>query len=213
MALMLGISATFDCGRKRMGRARAIRRALIRLIDAYRGLGHLLARLDLLSDPPASHPLLDLSQFGLTETRPRSRLRRQPFRRPDARRRASNSSTRCARPIAARSACCSRSSCTPGTSARSASRSKAPRRSSRCSTRSSRRPADDGRQRDRHGHGPPRPAQRAGQHPRQALRGDLQRVRGQLPARLDRRRRRREVPPRLLRRPRHRGAATASTCR
>ena len=43
--------------------------------------------------------------------------------------------------------------------------------------------ADVGRARDRPGHGPPRPAQRAGQHPRQALRGDLHRVRGQLPAR------------------------------
>ncbi len=36
-----------------------------------------------------------------------------------------------------------------------------------------------GRARDRHGHAAPRPAQRAGQHPRQALRHDLQRVRGQ----------------------------------
>src|SRR5262245_7158566 len=41
--------------------------AVIDLIDAYRGLGHILARLDPLSDPPAGFPLLELSQFGLTE--------------------------------------------------------------------------------------------------------------------------------------------------
>src|SRR5262245_65015769 len=40
---------------------------IIRLIDAYRGLGHLLARLDPLSDPPASQPLLELSEFGLSD--------------------------------------------------------------------------------------------------------------------------------------------------
>ena len=37
--------------------------------------------------------------------------------------------------------------------------------------------------RDRHGDAAPRPAQRAGQHPRQALRHDLQRVRGERAAR------------------------------
>ena len=35
----------------------------------------------------------------------------------------------------------------------------------------------------RHRHGPPRPAERAREHPQQAVRGDLQRVRGQLPPR------------------------------
>jgi 2-oxoglutarate dehydrogenase E1 component len=39
--------------------------AVIRLIDAYRELGHFLAHLDPLSEPPASHPLLRLSEFGL----------------------------------------------------------------------------------------------------------------------------------------------------
>jgi len=41
--------------------------AIIRLIDAYRDLGHFLAHLDPLSDPPASYPLLELSEFGLSE--------------------------------------------------------------------------------------------------------------------------------------------------
>jgi 2-oxoglutarate dehydrogenase E1 component len=37
------------------------------LIYAYRSLGHLLARLDPLSEPRTSHPLLELSEFGLSE--------------------------------------------------------------------------------------------------------------------------------------------------
>jgi 2-oxoglutarate dehydrogenase E1 component len=41
--------------------------AVIRLIDAYRDLGHFLAHLDPLSDPPTSYPLLELSEFGLGE--------------------------------------------------------------------------------------------------------------------------------------------------
>jgi 2-oxoglutarate dehydrogenase E1 component len=41
--------------------------AIVRLIDAYRDLGHFLANLDPLSDPRTSHPLLELSEFGLTE--------------------------------------------------------------------------------------------------------------------------------------------------
>jgi 2-oxoglutarate dehydrogenase E1 component len=41
--------------------------AIIRLIDAYRDLGHFLAHLDPLSDRPASYPLLELSEFGLSE--------------------------------------------------------------------------------------------------------------------------------------------------
>src|SRR5207253_6945741 len=40
---------------------------LIRLIDAYRGLGHLLARLDPLSLPPKSTPALELSEFGFAD--------------------------------------------------------------------------------------------------------------------------------------------------
>jgi 2-oxoglutarate dehydrogenase E1 component len=37
------------------------------LVMAYREFGHLIARLDPLSDPPDSHPLLELSRFGLGE--------------------------------------------------------------------------------------------------------------------------------------------------
>src|SRR5437762_627434 len=40
---------------------------VVRLIDAYRDLGHFLARTDPLTDPPASYPLLELSEFGLSE--------------------------------------------------------------------------------------------------------------------------------------------------
>jgi 2-oxoglutarate dehydrogenase E1 component len=40
---------------------------IIRLIDAYRELGHLLARLDPLNEPRPSHPLLELSEFGLSD--------------------------------------------------------------------------------------------------------------------------------------------------
>ncbi len=39
-----------------------------RLIYAYRDLGHLLAHLDPLSEPRTSHPLLELSEFGLDES-------------------------------------------------------------------------------------------------------------------------------------------------
>jgi 2-oxoglutarate dehydrogenase E1 component len=41
---------------------------IVRLIDVYRHLGHLIARLDPLSDPEPSHPLLALSEFGLGES-------------------------------------------------------------------------------------------------------------------------------------------------
>ena len=37
------------------------------LIGSYRAIGHLEAHLDPLSDPPAAHPKLSLSQFNLTE--------------------------------------------------------------------------------------------------------------------------------------------------
>jgi 2-oxoglutarate dehydrogenase E1 component len=40
---------------------------VFRLINAYRNLGHFLARLDPLSEPRTSHPLLSLAQFGLEE--------------------------------------------------------------------------------------------------------------------------------------------------
>ncbi len=40
---------------------------IVRLIDAYRDLGHFLARLDPLSEQRTAHPLLDLAEFDLTE--------------------------------------------------------------------------------------------------------------------------------------------------
>jgi len=40
---------------------------IVRLIDAYRDLGHFQAHLDPLSDQKSSYPLLDLSEFGLAE--------------------------------------------------------------------------------------------------------------------------------------------------
>jgi len=40
---------------------------IVRLIDAYRDLGHFLAHLDPLSQARSRHPLLELSEFGLTE--------------------------------------------------------------------------------------------------------------------------------------------------
>jgi 2-oxoglutarate dehydrogenase E1 component len=40
---------------------------IFRLIYAYRNLGHFLARLDPLSEARASHPLLELSEFGLQD--------------------------------------------------------------------------------------------------------------------------------------------------
>ena len=49
--------------------------------------------------------------------------------------------------------------------------------------------------RGRHRHGPPRPAQRAGQHRRQAVREDLLRVRGAPRPEVGARLRRRQVPP------------------
>ncbi|HEY8506315.1 MAG TPA: 2-oxoglutarate dehydrogenase E1 component, partial [Gemmataceae bacterium] len=40
---------------------------VVRLIFAYRDIGHFAAHLDPLSDPPQGHPLLELEQFGLSE--------------------------------------------------------------------------------------------------------------------------------------------------
>jgi 2-oxoglutarate dehydrogenase E1 component len=58
----------FDLGlvQKPAGAGEARQTSLIRLIDAYRGLGHLLARLDPLSLPPQSTPALELAEFGFT---------------------------------------------------------------------------------------------------------------------------------------------------
>jgi len=41
---------------------------IVRLIDAYRDLGHFLAQLDPLCDKKISYPLLELSEFALSET-------------------------------------------------------------------------------------------------------------------------------------------------
>ena len=102
----------------------------------------------------------------------------------------------------------SRSSSPPSTSARSASASTAPSRPSRSSTRCSSAAADAGLDSAVHGHGPPRPAQRARQHRRQALRAALQGVRGQRRPRVDPGLGRREVPPRPDRQVRQPRAAT-----
>src|SRR5947208_4439801 len=40
---------------------------VVRLIDAYRDLGHFLAHLDPLSERKTSYPLLELAEFGLSE--------------------------------------------------------------------------------------------------------------------------------------------------
>src|SRR5262249_28456926 len=40
---------------------------IVRLIDAYRDLGHFVAHLDPLNERPATHALLELSEFGLEE--------------------------------------------------------------------------------------------------------------------------------------------------
>jgi 2-oxoglutarate dehydrogenase E1 component len=61
----------FDLGAARAGPAPAEgceQTGIIRLIDAYRDLGHFLARLDPLSEPKTTHPLLELSEFGLDES-------------------------------------------------------------------------------------------------------------------------------------------------
>src|SRR5205809_48246 len=39
--------------------------SIVRLIDAYRDLGHFVAHLDPLSERRTTHPLLELSEFGL----------------------------------------------------------------------------------------------------------------------------------------------------
>jgi 2-oxoglutarate dehydrogenase E1 component len=62
----------FDLGLSQQGEpsAELIRQQIgvVRIIDGYRRLGHALAQLDPLSDPPPSHPLLELSNFNLKES-------------------------------------------------------------------------------------------------------------------------------------------------
>src|SRR5437773_695032 len=59
----------FELGAGRPGPATEARcqTGLVRLVDAYRELGHFLADLDPLNPPRQSYPLLELSEFGLTE--------------------------------------------------------------------------------------------------------------------------------------------------
>ncbi len=59
----------FELGlaQKPAGATEAQQTALIRLIDAYRGLGHLLAHLDPLNLPPTATPALELAEFGFTD--------------------------------------------------------------------------------------------------------------------------------------------------
>lgn len=47
--------------------ASRLQTGVIRLIYAYRDLGHFLAHLDPLNDPRPSYPLLELTGFGLSE--------------------------------------------------------------------------------------------------------------------------------------------------
>src|SRR5262245_29869983 len=46
---------------------RRYQQGIVRLIDAYRELGHFLAHLDPLSEARATYPFLELSEFGLEE--------------------------------------------------------------------------------------------------------------------------------------------------
>src|SRR5438132_702426 len=53
---------------------------IVRLINAYRELGHLIARLDPLSDVRLTHPHLELSEFGLRESDLNRVFDTSPFR-------------------------------------------------------------------------------------------------------------------------------------
>jgi 2-oxoglutarate dehydrogenase E1 component len=59
----LGSARPVGCGE---AEAR-LQSGVTRLIYAYRDLGHFLARLDPLNDPKPNYPLLELSEFGLSE--------------------------------------------------------------------------------------------------------------------------------------------------
>ncbi len=58
-----GPAAADSAGTKSGALARA---GVFGLVTAYREFGHLVARLDPLSEPPPSHPLLELANFGLS---------------------------------------------------------------------------------------------------------------------------------------------------
>ncbi len=57
----------FELGSERPAGGDSRQGAVVRLIYAYRDLGHFLAHLDPLSEVRARHPLLELSEFGLSE--------------------------------------------------------------------------------------------------------------------------------------------------
>src|SRR4051794_10588206 len=60
----------FELGQSRLAPAQATTQGfaqIFRLIDAYRRRGHVLAKLDPLSNPPTSDHLLELPGFGLSE--------------------------------------------------------------------------------------------------------------------------------------------------
>jgi 2-oxoglutarate dehydrogenase E1 component len=60
----------FDLGTSRAGLIAADthgQTGIVRLIDAYRDLGHFLAHLDPLSEQRSAHPLLDLAEFGFDD--------------------------------------------------------------------------------------------------------------------------------------------------
>ena len=78
--------------------------AVVRLIYAYRDLGHFLAHLDPLSEPPASSSASGAFRVRLCRGRPRPTLRHQPLHRLADAARSGDCSTPCARPTAAPSA-------------------------------------------------------------------------------------------------------------
>ena len=224
--------------------AARLQTGVVRLIYAYREIGHFLAHLDPLNDPRPSYPLLELVRIRPVRSRHGPRFRHQPVRRPAARSLRdllkALRETYCRTigveymhiqdtahpPLAARAhgAAPQPAQLRPRPEdahpqeppLRRAVRALPPHPLHRPETLLAGRRRDahpdaggDRREgaglpdpRDHPRHVAPRPAQRAGQHPAQALRGDFRPVRGELSAGVDGRRRRREVPPRLLQRPR-----------
>jgi 2-oxoglutarate dehydrogenase E1 component len=57
----------FELGAARPSSDGSLQTGVVRLIYAYRLIGHFLAHLDPLSEPRTSHPLLELSEFDLTD--------------------------------------------------------------------------------------------------------------------------------------------------